>query len=152
MTTARGEEQEARGVDPRVPRFGQAITGIGLVVAFATVTEPLVVILAAILLAATLGGPRWNVWSHLFGRVVRPAFRLAPPEHLKDGAPPRFASLLGATFLGVSSVLLYVGFPFLGWVAALLVSALALLAAVTDICVGCEFYGLWLRVRAARAG
>lgn len=131
-------------IDPRVPRFNQGVTGVLLAAAFLA-DLPLLVPFAGIVLAlGAVFGTRFNLWAQVFLRIVKPAFRLGPPTHRKAAAPTRFAMTLGAVFLTVSTVLLY-GIPtalgaWLGWGAALAVAALALLAAVTDLCVGCEIY------------
>jgi hypothetical protein len=65
---------------------------------------------------------------------------LEPPAELEEAAPPRFANTLGFLFLAAASVLLLAGVPPVAWGLALLVSGLALLAAVTGLCVGCELY------------
>ena len=43
--------------------------------------------------------------------------------------------------------MLYAGYSTLGWALALIVAALALLATVTGLCVGCELYMLLARAR-----
>jgi hypothetical protein len=55
--------------------------------------------------------------------------------------------VIGAVFLTVSAILLYAGFATVGWALALIVAALALLAATTGLCVGCEMYMLLARLR-----
>jgi hypothetical protein len=52
--------------------------------------------------------------------------------------------------LGASVLLLYAGAETAGWIVAGLVAALALLSAVTGLCVGCQAYRLLL-ARGARA-
>ena len=66
---------------------------------------------------------------------------------IEDARVPRFANIIGAVFLTVSSILLYAGSSSIGWALALIVAALALLAATTGVCVGCEMYMLIARVR-----
>ena len=66
---------------------------------------------------------------------------------IEDARLPRFANIIGAVFLTVSSVLLYAGYSTIGWALALIVAALALLAATTGLCVGCEMYVLLARLR-----
>jgi hypothetical protein len=139
-----------RMVDPRQPRFGQAITGILLLLGY-LLDWPLVIpILAAVLAGASLLGARANPYAYLF-RAFRRLAGLGPPRELEEAAPPRFANTLGFLFLTTATIA-YFAFrsPLLdGWLAwglALLVSALALLAAVTGLCVGCELYVLARRV------
>jgi hypothetical protein len=154
-----------RMIDPRQPRFGQAITGILLLLGY-LLDWPLVIpILAAVLAGASILGARANPYAYLF-RAFKRLAGLGPPRELEEAAPPRFANTLGFLFLTAATIAYFAfGAPLLdGWLAwglALLVSALALLAAVTGLCVGCEFYVLARRVitrgrvaekRVARAG
>lgn len=137
-------------VDPRQPRFGQAVTGTVLLVGY-LLDWPLVLpVLAVVLAGASLLGPRANLYAYLFRWVKRLA-RLGPPHELEEAAPPRFANTLGFLFLTVASVAYFAFRPpvmegLLAWALGLLVSALALLAAATGLCVGCEFYVLARRV------
>ncbi len=128
-------------IDPRQPRLGQGITGAVLLVGF-LLDQPLVLpVLAVVLAAASLGGPAINPYAWLF-RGIRSAGWLGPPRELEEAAPPRFSNTLGFVFLTAASLAYYAGRPSdaLAWGLGLLVSALALLAASTGLCVGCELY------------
>jgi hypothetical protein len=81
----------------------------------------------------------------IYAEVVRP--RLGAPSHVEDPRPPRFAAALGTVFLLAATVALLVGAPGVAWVLALIVAALAGLAAVTGLCLGCE---VWLFVARRR--
>jgi len=50
-------------------------------------------------------------------------------------------------FLGAASIALVLGYDVIGWTLGLLVAGLALAAAATGICAGCEIYKLLARVR-----
>ena len=145
--------QPSTMVDPRQPRLGQGITGIVLLLGF-VLDWPLVLpILAVILAGASLLGPAFNLYAYLF-RWLKRAIRLQPPKELEETGPPRFANTLGFLFLSAATVAYFAFDPPLadGWVAwglGLLVSGLALLAAITGLCVGCEFY-VWARRIATR--
>jgi hypothetical protein len=139
-----------RMVDPRQPRFGQAVTGSVLLVGYLLDWPVVIPILALVLAGASLLGPRANLFAHLFLWLKRPA-RLGPPRELEEAAPPRFANTLGFLFLTAAAVSYFAFRPpvlggWLAWGLGLLVSALALLAAATGLCVGCEFYVLARRV------
>ena len=139
-------------IDPRGPRFAQALTGSLSLLAFLLDAWPLVVGLAILLATAAIGGERANLWARTYVRFVRP--RLRPPTELEDPRPPRFATTLGAAFLSLSAGLLSLT-PVAWWVAwapALAVAALALLAASTGLCVGCEIYVRAQRWRGAWQG
>lgn len=126
-----------RMVDPRQPRFGQAVTGLALAIAFVLELRAAIPALAVVLAGASLLGAPGNLYAWAF-RALRPM--LNPPAELEDAAPPRFANTLGFLFLAAASVFLLSGVPALAWGLALLVSGLALLAAATGLCVGCELY------------
>lgn len=137
-------------VDPRQPRIGQGITGTAVLAAFLLDAPVLLPLVAAILGAASLFGPRANLYAWLF-RGLRRVGAIGPPGELEEAAPPRFANTVGFVVLVGAAVASYaLDLAWLGWVLALLVSALALLAAVTGLCVGCELY-VWAR-RVATGG
>lgn len=132
-------------IDPRGPRFNQAVLATALLLGFVVDWRPVVPIFALVLLAGAALGPRYGPFLALYAKVVRP--RLAPPRELEDPRPPRFASTLGVVFLGAATVAFAAGAPGLGWALALVVAGLAALSAVTGICVGCEMYLLLARRR-----
>lgn len=132
-------------VDPRAPRFGQAITASGLLLGI-VLREPLFVVAVTVVLAVSvLSGWRLDLYGFLWRTAVLPV--IGPPAERDPAAPHRFAKLMGAGFTVVASVALFgasvVAVPNLvlaGYTVAGLVAALAGLAAATDICVGCRMY------------
>lgn len=137
-------------VDPRQPRVGQAITGTVLAAGFLLDWPVVIPVIAGILAGPSLLGARANLYAHVF-RLVKRLLRWGPPAELEEAAPPRFANTLGFLFTGVAAVLYFgPGIPGVAWVLALVVSALALLAATTGLCVGCELYVLGRRLSARR--
>ncbi|MCU0268324.1 MAG: DUF4395 domain-containing protein [Acidimicrobiales bacterium] len=132
-------------IDPRGPRFNQAVLTTGLLVGF-LLDAPLVVpVFAAVLFLGAAFGPRYGPFLRLYAEVIRP--RLDPPAELEDPRPPRFAAVVGVLFLSAATLAFLAGAATLGWVLALVVAALAALSAVTGICVGCEIYLLVARRR-----
>ncbi|HEV8571627.1 MAG TPA: DUF4395 domain-containing protein [Actinomycetota bacterium] len=129
-------------VDPRLPRIGQAITGTALGLGFVFQWPPVIPLVALVLAGASILGRRANLYAYLF-RWVKRTVRLGPPAYLEESAPPRFSNTVGFLFTATAT-LAYYGFAAetLAWTLALIVSALALLAAVTGLCVGCELYVL----------
>ena len=125
-------------IDPRGPRFNQAVLATALLLGFLVDWRPVVPIFALVLLAGAALGPRYGPFLALYAKVVRP--RLGPPAELEDPRPPRFASTLGVAFLGAATAAFAAGAPGLAWALALVVAGLAALSAVTGICVGCEIY------------
>ena len=125
-------------IDPRGPRFNQAVLAGALLLGFLFDFRPVVALFALVLLAGAAFGPKYGPFLALYAKVIRP--RLAPPKELEDPRPPRFSAALGVVVLGAGSVAFLAGQAGLGWALALVVAALAALAAVTGICVGCEMY------------
>lgn len=132
-------------VDPRQPRLGQAITGGALLLGFVVGWTPVVPILGLVLGAAAIGGRRANPYAYLFPQARR-LLRLGPPTELEESWPPRFANAVGFAFLAAATALLIAGLHAAAWALALIVSALALLAAATGLCVGCEIYVILRRL------
>ncbi|MDP8991552.1 MAG: DUF4395 domain-containing protein [Actinomycetota bacterium] len=132
-------------IDPRGPRFNQAVLALGLAAGFLLDAEPVVPVFAVVLLLGAALGPRYGPFLRLYSDVIRP--RLAPPRELEDPRPPRFAAAVGAGFLAAASLAFGAGAEGLGWALALVVAALAGLAATTGVCVGCELYLLAARRR-----
>lgn len=136
-------------IDPRAPRFNQGVVGVLALVAFLADWPLLVPLLAILLGAGAFLGPHANPLSLLWRHVLVPRLGLAPAKP-KDAAPVRFAQGVGFAFLAAGSVLL-LALPaaiLVGWGLVLVVAALALLAAATDVCVGCETYVLLKRLAA----
>lgn len=128
-----------RLVDPRQPRVGQAVTGTALGLGFVLGWEPVIPAIAGVLALASLG-PKANPYAYLF-RWVKGPLRLGPPAELEEAAPPRFSNTVGFLFTAAATVAHYAfGATALAWTLAVVVSALALLAAVSGLCVGCELY------------
>ncbi len=125
-------------IDPRGPRFNQAVVATALLVGYLADWRLVVPLVGVVLLLGAAFGPRYGPFLRLYAEVVRP--RLGPPAELEDPRPPRFAAAVGVLFLAASATAFAVGAPGLGWALALVVAALAGLAAATGICVGCELY------------
>jgi len=131
-------------IDSRGPRTNQAIVGVGALIAFLLHQEWIIVLLALQLIVGLTLGRRFCLPCRLWFDVLQP--RLGEGT-IEDARVPRFANIIGAVFLTVSSILLYAGSSSIGWALALIVAALALLAATTGVCVGCEMYMLIARAR-----
>ena len=132
-------------IDPRGPRFNQAVLAVALLGGYLVDWRPVVPLFALVLLAGAALGPRYGPFLALYAKAIRP--RLGPPSELEDPRPPRFSAALGVVFLAAGTLAFAAGSPGLGWGLALVVAALAALAAVTGICVGCEVYLLLTRRR-----
>jgi len=125
-------------VDPRAPRFGQALTASGLLLSVVFGLPTLVYLVTAVLLTALLTRWQYDPYALLWRILVQPAIgRPADPE---PATPHRFAKLLGAVGTSLASLLLLLGAPTPGYAVAGIVAAAAGLAAVTGLCIGCRLY------------
>lgn len=134
-------------IDARAPRFNQTVIGSLALVAFLTGWWPLLAVLAAQLALGLTLGRRWCLPCLAYFELVQP---LAGEGPIEDARPPRFANLIGAGVLGTASLAHAAGLSALGWALGLLVAGLALLAAGTGFCAGCEIYRLGARLRGVR--
>jgi hypothetical protein len=132
-------------IDPRGPRFNQGVLAASLLIGFVLDLRAVVPTFAVVLFLGAAFGPRYGPFLRLYADVIRP--RLAPPTELEDPRPPRFASTVGTVFLGAGTLALLAGATGAAWALALIVAALAGLAAVTGLCIGCEMYVLIARFR-----
>ncbi|MDQ3871832.1 MAG: DUF4395 family protein [Chloroflexota bacterium] len=135
-------------IDARAPRFNQATIGVLSLFAVVTGWWPLLAVLAGQLAIGLVFGRRWCLSCVLYFEIIQP--RLGEGE-IEDARPPRFANAVGFAVLGAASIAYLIGLPLVGTVLGLLVAALALLAAVTGLCVGCEIYRLAAHVRGIRS-
>jgi Domain of unknown function (DUF4395) len=126
-------------IDSRAPRFNQATIGLLSVVAVLTGAWWLLGLLALQLAVGLTLGRRYCLPCLAYFEVVQPIFGEGP---LEDSRPPRFANMVGASVLSTATVVWMFGFETAGAVLGGLVAALALLAAVTGFCTGCEAYKL----------
>jgi Domain of unknown function (DUF4395) len=126
-------------VDSRAPRFNQATIGLLSVVALVAGWWWLLGLLALQLVVGLTFGRRYCLPCLAYFELVQPRFGEGP---LEDSRPPRFANMVGAVFLGSAAITWAVGLTALGMVLGAIVAALALLAAATGFCTGCEAYKL----------
>ena len=130
-------------IDSRAPRFNQAVIGSVSLVAVATGWWWLLALLALQLALGLTLGRRWCLPCLAYFELVQPRFgegrsrtpaRRGPPtwSAWSCSPGPRSPTRVGLTELGIA--------------LGLLVAALALLAAVTGFCTGCEAYKLGCRL------
>jgi hypothetical protein len=130
-------------VDSRAPRFNQAVVGVVSLLAVVTGWWWLLAILALQLAIGVTLGRRYCLPCVAYFALVQARFGEGP---LEDARPPRVANIVGLTVLGVASIAYAAGLTTLGDGLGFLVAALALLAAVTGFCTGCEAYKLGRRI------
>jgi Domain of unknown function (DUF4395) len=131
-------------IDSRAPRFNQATVGLLSLLAVATGWWWLLVILALQLAVGLTVGRQYCLPCLFYFEVVQ---RILGEGPLEDARPPRFANLVGAVVLGSAALAYALGATTLGAALGGMVVVLALLAAATGLCAGCEAYklGCWLR-------
>ena len=131
-------------IDERAPRFNQAVVGL-VALAGAVLGWPLAwAIMGAQLLVGLTLGRRFCLTCLAYFGLVQP--RLGEGR-LEDARAPRLANAIGAAFLGSAALAWWLGAPGLGTALGSIVAALALLAAATGFCAGCELYRLAARLR-----
>jgi hypothetical protein len=126
-------------IDSRAPRFNQATIGLLALLAVVAGWWWLLGLLALQLAVGLTVGRRYCLPCLAYFELVQPVFGEGP---LEDSRPPRFANMVGALFLGAAALTWAAGFDVAGMVLGSIVSCLALLAAVTGFCTGCEAYKL----------
>jgi hypothetical protein len=130
-------------IDSRAPRFNQAVVGVVSVLAVLTGWWWLLALLAAQLAIGLTFGRRFCLPCLAYFELVQPRFGEGP---LEDSRPPRVANMVGIAVLGAAAVAYAAGWAALGAGLGILVAALALVAAVTGFCTGCEAYKLGRRL------
>ena len=130
-------------IDSRAPRTNQLVIGILAVVAIATGWWWLLALLALQLAVGLTFGRRYCLACVAYFELVQPRFGEGP---LEDARPPRVANMVGLVVLTAASLSYIAGYAVLGAALGGLVAALALLAAVTGFCTGCEAYKLGCRL------
>jgi hypothetical protein len=124
-------------IDSRAPRFNQVVIGSLALVAVVAGGPWLLGLLALQLVVGLTFGRRYCLPCLAYFELVQPYFGEGP---LEDARPPRFANMVGAVFLTGAFVSHLAGLDAVGAVLGILVAALALLAAATGFCAGCEAY------------
>jgi hypothetical protein len=126
-------------IDSRAPRTNQAVIGTLSVVAVATGRWWLLALLAAQLAVGLTFGRRYCLPCLAYFELIQPRFGEGP---LEDARPPRVANLVGLVVLAAASIAYLVGATVVGAALGILVATLALVAAATGFCTGCEAYKL----------
>ncbi len=131
-------------IDARAPRFNQATVGVVSAVALVTGAWPLLGLLGLQLVLGLTFGRKFCLPCVFYFEVVQP--RIGEGE-IEDARPPRFANIVGALFLTSATAAHAAGLSTIGWVLGGAVAVLALLAAMTGLCVGCSVYRVFARLR-----
>jgi hypothetical protein len=131
-------------IDQRAPRTLQTTIAIVTGLAFLLNQEWLVTVMALQMIVGLAFGRAFCIPCVFWFKVLQPRFG---EGRIEDSRPPRFANIVGAIFMSSASVLFVAGLSTAGWVLTLIVTALSSLAAISGICVGCEMYAAWARMR-----
>jgi hypothetical protein len=134
-------------IDAHAPRFNQATVGIVSLLAVLTGWWPVLGVLAAQLGIGLRFGRRYCLPCVAYFELVQPRIG---EGRIEDSRPPRFANQVGLVVLSAATLTHLAGFTLLGNALGLLVAGLALLAAATGLCVGCEMYRVGARLRGIR--
>ena len=126
-------------IDSRAPRTNQAVIGTLALVAVLTGSWWLLALLALQLAVGLTFGRRYCLPCLAYFELIQPRFGEGP---LEDARPPRVANMVGLVVLAAASVAYASGVTVVGIALGLLVAALALVAAVSGFCTGCEAYKL----------
>jgi Domain of unknown function (DUF4395) len=126
-------------IDSRAPRFNQVVIGTLALVAVIAGWPWLLALLALQLVVGLTLGRRYCLPCLAYFELVQPRFGEGT---LEDSRPPRFANMVGVVFLIAATAAYALGATAVGAVLGMLVAILALLAAATGFCAGCEAYKL----------
>ena len=143
MTRVADPYRDTSVIDARAPRFNQAVIGTLSLVAVTVGPWWLLALLAIQLIIGLTLGRRWCLQCIAYFELIQPRFGEGP---LEDARPPRFANLVGSVFLSAASLAFVTGWDTAGNVLGAIVAALALLAAISGFCTGCEMYKLGHRL------
>ena len=147
MARAADPYRDTTVIDARAPRFNQAVIGSLAFVAVTVGPWWLLALLALQLIVGLTFGRRWGLPCVAYFELVQPRIGEGP---LEDARPPRFANVVGAVVLGAATLAFAAGADAAGTALGALVAALALLAAATGVCAGCEAYKLGYRLTGRR--
>jgi hypothetical protein len=126
-------------IDSRAPRFNQTVVGLLSILAVVTGWWGILALLGLQLVVGLTLGRRYCLPCLFYFEVLQPRFG---EGRLEDARPPRFANMVGVAFLAAASVAYALDAAIVGAVLGGLVGALALLAAASGFCAGCEAYKL----------
>jgi hypothetical protein len=135
-----------KGIDPRGPRFGAAITAVlmVLVIYFSLAAETINLAFGIMIFSVTMFvfgtalGPAKHPYSYIYKYLVRPA--LKPPTALENATPVHFAQFVGLIVTGTGLVLHLLGVAYALPVAAAAAFTAAFLNAGFAYCLGCQMY------------
>jgi hypothetical protein len=135
---------DADVIDARAPRFNQAVVGVVALLGVLLGWPLAWALMGVQLLIGLTLGRRLCLSCLAYFKLIQPRFGEGP---LEDSRPPRLANMMGFFFLTTAAEAWWLGSPALGTALGAIVAALALLAASSGLCAGCEIYKLSARLR-----
>jgi hypothetical protein len=136
--------QDTDVIDSRAPRFNQAVVATAALLGAAFGWPLLWLLMGLQLMIGLTLGRQYCLTCLAYFKLIQPRFG---EGDLEDSRPPRLANAMGFAFLTGASLAWWAGSHAAGTAIALLVATLALIAATTGFCTGCEIYRLTARVR-----
>jgi Domain of unknown function (DUF4395) len=127
---------------PALPRFDQGLLALALVTGF-VFSEPLMIPVVGAVAAVSAVRPEVSPVPRLITGLVEQRLGADAADRLRaDGYPPpwRAAAALLAAILAPGTVVLLVGDRGIAWAFGLPAAALAALASVGGLCVGCQLH------------
>ncbi len=138
-------------VDPRGLRVAAALSALALAVVLTTPPPFSMTVLLVQTVVFGIGAfvsLQRSPYAIVFARFVRP--RIGPPTEMEDARPPRFAQVVGFSFAALAVLGFTLGAPAIGFAAVGFALVAALLNASVGLCLGCEMYLAWTRLRPVR--
>ncbi len=147
MNTASVPSAQIPRVDTHLAKFSQASTVVLAGLAF-VFNQPVIVLIAAIVMTlAALFPTTVSPYRLLYRGIVLPLGLWKPRVVEDDPAPHRFAQGVGAVFLIVATLVLFLTkATVVGWTLDLIVFVLAAINLTVGFCAGCFVYyhlGRW---------
>ena len=131
-------------LDPRGPRFAAAVTSVVLVLIL-IFSAGWLALAQAVVFGISALTPRYSPYGLVYRTVLAP--RLPRPTELEPAAPFRFAQTVGLVFTVVAALGYLLGVTPLGLVFTAFALLAAFLNAAFGLCLGCEVYLAWRRLR-----
>jgi len=140
MDTASTPSTQIPRVDTHLAKFSQACTVVLAGLAF-VLNQPLIVLIAAIIMTLAALVPDISPYRLLYRGIVLPLGLWKPRVVEDDPAPHRFAQAIGAIFLIVATLVLFLTKAYaVGWTLDLIVFVLAGINLTVGFCAGCFVY------------
>jgi hypothetical protein len=136
--------EDTEVIDARGPRTLQTFVALMTGVGFLLDAEWLVALTALQLIVGLALGRKYCLPCLFYFKVLQPRIG---EGRIEDSRPPRFANIVGAVFLTTATACFILGLTTVGWVLSLIVTTLASFAVISGICVGCEMYAAFARIR-----